>query len=334
MYHLRLALFVLPVLLTAAEPGRKVSVFVANSAGDNITIIDAATNRVTGEIKVSPAPHGIVASPDKTRFYVSSEADDVLDIVDRRSGTVLRRVPIGRRPNNVAITPDGRRVYICIRERSWVDIVDTQTFEKVKSVEVGRNPHNVYLMPDGRHMLATSMGDQKLTFINVKTEEAEFELPLSGIPRPVAIDAASGNAVRRLFVQLSDLHGFSVIDYPTRRETEKIQFPEAPPDAKPLIARTFSHGIGIAPDRKTLWVTSLLNHTVYVFSLPDLKRLGAVRTGNAPDWLTFHPDGSRCYVSNAGENTVSVVEVATRKEITRVPVGKVPKRLIALDLPD
>ena len=50
-----------------------------------------------------------------------------------------------------------------------MDVVDTASLEKVKSVPVGKGPHNVYLTPDGQHMIATSMDENKLTFINVKT---------------------------------------------------------------------------------------------------------------------------------------------------------------------
>ncbi|MGH8246238.1 MAG: cytochrome D1 domain-containing protein, partial [Gammaproteobacteria bacterium] len=283
-------LLVLSLLLAAPAAAGTLRIYVANSAGNNVTIIDPAAMKAVGEIIVSPSPHGIVPSPDKSRFYVSSEADHVLDIVDRKSGKVIRRVPIGRRPNNVAITADGRRVYICIREESWVDIVDTETMEKVKSVPVGRNPHNVYATANGKWMLATSMGDQKLTLINIKTEEPEFEIPVGGIPRPVAIEADGSGAPRRLFVQLSDLHGFAVVDFAARKVMDKILLPDAPAGATPLIPRTFSHGIGIAPDRKTLWVTSLLDNSVSVFSMPDLKRLDTIATGRAPDWLTFTPD--------------------------------------------
>ena len=49
--------------------------------------------------------------------------------------------------------------------------------------------------------------------------------------------------------------------------------------------------------------------------------------------LTFTPDGSRCYVSNAGSDSVSAIDVASRKELTRIPVGKVPKRIISVELP-
>jgi YVTN family beta-propeller protein len=321
------------VLLAAPLMAGTVQVYVANSAGDNVTVIDTASDRVSGNIKVSNNPHGIVPSPDKNFFYVSSETENVLDIVERKTSKVIRRVPIGKRPNNVAITPDGRHVYVCIREESWVDIVDTVSMEKVKSVPVGKNPHNVYMSPEGKWMIATSMGEDKLTVIDIKTQEPVFSIPMGGVPRPVAIDAEPHSAPKRLFVQLSDLHGFAVVDFAKRKVVDKITLPDGPPGAVPLIPRTFSHGMAITPDRKELWVTSLLDNSVSAFTLPDLKRITTIHVGKGPDWMTFTPDGKRCYLSNAGSDSVSVLDVASKTELTKIAVGKVPKRIIAVELP-
>lgn len=317
--------FCIPMLLSAS-----VRIYVANSDDDHITIIDPVAVAAVGEINVSPNPHGIVSSPDKTRLYISSESKDVLDVWDRRSNRIIRRVPLGRRPNNVAITRDGRRVYVCIRQEAVVAIVDTASLEVERRVEVGRGPHNVYLTPDGKYMLATAMDDHKITAIDVNTETPAFEIPVGGVPRPLAIDPLQGTP-KRLFVQLSNLHGFAVVDYASRTVTRRVLLPDAPAGAKPLIPETFSHGIGIAPDGKTLWVNSLLDNSVSVFSMPDLQRLSTIPVGRGPDWLTFTPDSKRCFVSNAGSNSVSVLDVVSRKEVTRIPVGKVPKRIICTD---
>ncbi|HVW84730.1 MAG TPA: hypothetical protein VHB50_08610, partial [Bryobacteraceae bacterium] len=257
---------VLLVLSALTAFAGQVHIYVTNSDDNKITVIDAATNKVSAEIPVSPNPHGIVPSPDGKRFYVSSESKDLLDVVDRRTSKVIRSVPIGMRPNNVAITADGKRVYVCIRGKSWVDIVDTASLEKVKSVEVGKGPHNVYRTPDDKYMIATSMDGEKLTAIDVKTEEPVFEIPVGGVPRPVLIDANPDKTINRLFVQLSNLHGVETIDWATRKITGKILLPAYPPDARPLIPATFSHGMAISPDHKTLWVDSLLNNDVNVFS--------------------------------------------------------------------
>ena len=321
----------LPIVLAAPLFASSLRIYVANSDDNIITIIDPATDTAVGEISVSPSPHGIVASPDGKRFYVSSESKDVLDVVDRKTMKIVRSVPLGTRPNNVAITADGKRVYICIRGAAQVDIVDTASLERVKSVPVGKGPHNVYRTPDGLHMIATSMGDNKLTVISVKTEEPEFDIPLDGVPRPVMIDAGPDNSIKRLFVQYSNLHGFAVVDYPSRKVVDKILLPDGPPGARPLIPATFSHGLGISPDHKNLWVNSLLDNSVSVFSLPELKRITTIPLGRGPDWMTFTPDGKRCYISNAGANSVSSIDTASFKELKRIPVGKIPKRIIAAD---
>jgi YVTN family beta-propeller protein len=67
--------------------------------------------------------------------------------------------------------------------------------------------------------------------------------------------------------------------------------------------------------------------------MPDLKLLGGVRVGETPDWLTFTPDSKSVYVSCAGENYVTAVDVQSRKVVTHIPVGQVPKRNITAILP-
>jgi YVTN family beta-propeller protein len=306
-------------------------IYVTNSDDSKISVIDPATDTVVREIAVSANPHGIVPSPDGKRFYISSESKDLLDVVDRASGKVIRSVPIGLRPNNVAITEDGKRVYVCIRGKSQVDIIDTESLTRVKSVEVGKGPHNVYRSPDGKLMIATSMEGEKITAIDVKTEEPTFAFEPGGVPRPLIMDANPDKSIRRLFVQLSNLHGFEVIDWASRKVTQKVELPVAPPDAKPLIPATFSHGMGISPDRRTLWVDDMLNNTVNVFSMKDLKPVAVIPVGRGPDWMIFTPDGKRCYVSNAGANSVSSIDARTFRELKQIPVGKVPKRIIVAD---
>ena len=91
--------------------------------------------------------------------------------------------------------------------------------------------------------------------------------------------------------------------------------------------------MAVTNDGKTLVVNSRLNSSLYEYSLPDLKLAGESKVGHHPDWLTFTPDSKRVYVANAGSNSVSVVDVAERKEIAQIPVGQVPKRNITAVLP-
>jgi YVTN family beta-propeller protein len=82
-----------------------------------------------------------------------------------------------------------------------------------------------------------------------------------------------------------------------------------------------------------LVVNSRLNGALYSYSLPDLKLAGSADVGRAPDWVTLTPDGKSAYVANAGSNSVSVIDLKTMKEVTRIQVGQVPKRNITAMLP-
>src|SRR5436305_2101327 len=87
--------------------------------------------------------------------------------------------------------------------------------------------------------------DDHITAIDVNTEEPAFTISPGGVPRPLTIDARPDGSINRLFVQLSNLHGFETIDYEKRSVSGKYLLPKAPPDAKPLIPATFSHGMAI-----------------------------------------------------------------------------------------
>ena len=89
----------------------------------------------------------------------------------------------------------------------------------------------------------------------------------------------------------------------------------------------FPNGMVVTPDNKTLVVCSRLNNYLYSYSLPDLKPLGAAELGGkGAAWVTLTPDGKTAYVANPVTNDVSVIDVKTMKEVTRIPVGYVPKR--------
>ena len=84
--HLWLVLMFATLPALSPAHGGSALIYVTNSAGDNIHVIDPATNKVVQEIKGVEAAHGIVAAPDGSRVYVSNEADTTLDVFDRASG--------------------------------------------------------------------------------------------------------------------------------------------------------------------------------------------------------------------------------------------------------
>lgn len=306
-----------------------------NSAGDDVHIIDPATNRVVGEIHGIEVGHGAAAAPDGSRLYVSNEAESTLDVVDTLTLRVMNHVPLSGHPNNIAVTPDGRRVYVAIRQAPGaVDVVDTVAMMVVKTIATDGAMHNTFITPDGKYIVAGSIDGENTAIIDVATDEIVWTLYFDLGVRPLAFERNPDGSTRRMFVQLSGFNGFAVVDWASHEETARIELPKLAAGKKPVLeGGNESHGMAVTPDGSKLVVDSRLNSAIYVYSLPELKLIGSVDVGTSPDWVTLTPDGHTAYVANAGSNNVSAVDIDALKEITRIPVGQVPKRNITAMLP-
>jgi YVTN family beta-propeller protein len=326
------ALFALPL---TAQNGRAVIV-QTNSAGDNVSIIDPATDRVVAEIPDAEVVHGAAAAPDGSRLYLSNESTATLDVVDVKTMRITKKIPLTAGPNNLSIRKDGRRVYVAITgAQGGVDVIDTVAQEKTKFIRILGGVHNTFITPDSKWVVAGSTGGSVATVIDTETEIPAWSIHFEGGVRPLCFETNPDGSTKRMFVQITNLHGFAIVDWATRKEVGRIKLPDVPPAERNSegIQGAPAHGILVSPDGKTLWSTSKINSHVYVYSMPDLKYLGAVRVGKVPDWITFTPDSKKLYVANAHDNYVSVIDVAARKEIGKIKVGQVPKRNITAILP-
>src|SRR5206468_5306999 len=129
----------MPVVLGADT----VRIVQTNAAGDNIHLIDPATNTVVAEITGIEVNHGAAVAPDGSRFYFSDEAEHTLDVVNGKTLGVTKRIALSGRPNNVAIRRDGGRVYVAIvSDPGAVDVIDTASLARVKSIPMRGGIHN------------------------------------------------------------------------------------------------------------------------------------------------------------------------------------------------
>jgi YVTN family beta-propeller protein len=313
------------LLLALSLSAKTVRIYVTNRAGDTVHVIDPVTNKVVQVIEGIEGPEGIDFSPDGRRVYISNESENVLDVVDQESGTINKKIPLSGRPNTVAVTKDGRRVFVAIAEAPGaLDVIDTASLKRVKSIPMKGGLHDIYMTPDSKFAVLGSIEGKLLTVVDVQTEQPVWEINFDNGVRTMAFESGPDGSTRRIFVSTSFFHGFEVVDFAEQKVVAKIKLPDEPNGGKTYDRHSPSHGIGVTPDNKTLWVNSKNADAVFVYSLPDLKLLGHVLTGVRPHWLTFSPDSKTVYDINTAENTVSVIDTKTLKEVARVPVGQGP----------
>jgi YVTN family beta-propeller protein len=319
----------------------KVRIYVTNSAGNTVDVIDPATNKQVQTIYGIELPHGVVFGPDGSRVYISNESESVLDVVDGNTGHILEKVPLGGHPNNLTITKDGKRVLVGIRESSGsLDVIDTASLKKTKSIPVSGPVHNVYVTPDGKYAVAGSIDAKNLTVVDLQTDQPVWTLNLGSGVRPMAFEANPDGSTKRIFAQLSGFNGFAVVDFAKHLEVQRIKLPDQPGGYGIAEGRTGtpSHGIGVTPDGKSLWIASTAANALFQYELPSLNLLGYVElphvypqgqkpSGSVPEWITFTPDGKVLYVSNSGDRSISAIDTEKRQLVAIIPAGEVPKRI-------
>ena len=305
-------------------------VLQTNAAGDNVHVIDPATNKVVGTIEDIEVPHGVTISPDGARIYITDEARSTLDVVDAKSLKVTKRIPLSGHPNNVDVSKDGRQVYVAIVQAPGaVDVIDTSSLTNVKTIPLKGGIHNVYVTPDGKFAVAGSIPGKLINVIDTATNAVVWTLPMEAGIRPMAFTRNTDGSTKEIIVQLSDYHGFAVVDFVARKETKRVALPDVPGQEKETqgIQGSPSHGLAITPNGKILWATSKYYDYVAAYSLPDFQLLKVVPVGLHPEWLTIPPDGKSLYVAVAGKDTTVAVDIRSMKVVASIPVGFVPKRI-------
>lgn len=298
--------------------------YVGNSRGDDVSVVDLTSLKVIGDVKLGDRVHGVAVQPDGKRLFVTVESDHTLRIVDTKTGQ-MQAIRVGGRPNQVAVTPDGKYAVVPIRDGDKVDIVDVANGKVVKSLPI-KEPHNALNAGSNRYIFVSSMASHKINIIDLERMDYSAVIPVGGRPRPYVVSPDG----KTMFVAVADLHGFMIVDIASKKVLERVEMPADHPTPHPLVyesADTRTHGLGLTPDGKELWVTSLLDDCVYIYDVAGKRFVGKVATGGSPNWVAFTPDGKYLCVSNTDSNDVSIIDVKAKKEVTRVKVGKAPKRL-------
>jgi YVTN family beta-propeller protein len=318
--------------LPVFSQSQDVRLYVGNSQGNTVSVIDLSSLKKIEDLTVGQHVHCIALTPDGRRLFTTSEVDHTLVISDTATKQIIATVKLPGKPNECAVTPNGRYVTVPIRDGDSVAIVDVPQAKIVKVLPI-KEPHNSVNIGSNRYTYVSSMGSHEIDVIDLEKLDYSAHIPVGGRPRPFVVSKDG----RTMYVAVSDLHGFNVVDIASKKVTDRVEMPsEHPGPPRPRefeTPDTFTHGLALTPDETEVWVTSLLDDSIYIYDLKAKKFTGPLKTGDGPNWVVFSPDGKYACVSSTDSDDVSLFSVKERREVARVKVGKVPKRLAVAVVP-
>lgn len=306
--------------------------YVANTSGDTLSVIDLDRQTVVSEVRVGKHPHGLALSPDQRKIYCSVESERAIKFLDTATDQIIATVATTGLPNQLAATPDGRWVYVAINDKGTADIIDAGQAKVTKTLDIGQRPHNCYCPRGARYMYVTSIRDHLVKQFDFAQGHAlKQTVRFDGAVRPLCITRDE----KRLFVALEGLHGFGWADLTTGKQLGRMEQPLPPTEKRSKFAYMNTHGLELRPGDHELWVTSFIGNGLMVYDITGErpKYVNTVAVGDAPNWLTFSPDGQYAYSANAGANSITIVDCQTRMAVKEIKTGPVPKRLLEVHPP-
>ncbi len=305
----------------AADPGENRRLYVAvpgirnyveyGGVGVLVYDIDAGHRWVKRiplpEIQPGDTPEnvkGICASARTGRLYVSTIRR--LLCLDLLTEKVLWNRTYEGGCDRMAISPDGKLIYLpCLEGPHW-HVVDALTGDVLARIVTDSGAHNTVYGPDGTRVYLAGLKSPLLSVADPQSHRVIHTVgPFGNVIRPFTVNGSQ----TLCFVNVNDLLGFEVGDLRTGRKLFRV---EVSGYRKGPVKRHGcpSHGIGLTPDERELWVCDAANSAVHVFDATAMppRQVTSIRLREQPGWVTFTLRGDYAYPS-----TGEVVDTKTKR---------------------
>ncbi len=278
-----------PYTVTINAAGTKA--YVTNSNGTTVTIIDLATNTVSGTIPGFDGPSGFVITPDGNHAYVNNYGGPLgvgsgngitVRVVDLHTNAIVGpAITVGQAPAALAITPDGAYVYVV----SYVDgnqgtgtisiIRTSNNTVQLNAITGFSGPFAIAITPNGQYAYVTNFGSNNfspvgttVSVVNIGSNTIVDTIALGVQPAGVAI--APDGSVAYVSNYNTVYGGVGFTDLISGQGTVNIIDLQTNTVIAPLIEVGSSpSAIAVSPNRQFAYVTDYSSNAVSVIILPS-----------------------------------------------------------------
>jgi DNA-binding beta-propeller fold protein YncE len=249
---------------------------------------------------------GIAVSLSLNSIYISTI--ESLQRIDLTTDKLVWEKKFEGGCDRMSVSPDGKTMYLPSFENSFWNVVDCTTGDIIKKIPVNKKAHNTIFAPSGKFVYLDDLASPWLYVADPKTHTLVNKIgPFANNIRPFTINGKEN----LVFVTVDSLLGFEIGDLTTGKKLAHVEVQGW--NQGPVRRHgNPSHGIGLTPDEKELWVADGHNMRVHVFSAQaPYQQLTSIPLQDMPGWIVISMDGKYVYPSS-GE----VIDRKTRKIIT------------------
>jgi YVTN family beta-propeller protein len=299
-------------MLSARTVGQPYRLYVPESGGRTVTVIDPVAGKVIATYPTGLDPQHIVPAWDLTTLYATNDLANTVTPIDPKTGRPSGPAISVDDPYNMYFTPDGSSAIVVAEARQDLDFRDPHTFALKQRVHVDcAGVDHLDFSADGSFFVASCEFAAKLVKVDTSTFHIVGYLPLrNSSPQDVKLDAAGTT----FYVADKFLRGVHLIDASSFHEVGFI------PTGKD------AHGLYPSRDGTQLYVSNCGAGTVSVIDFASRKvvAIWTIPGGGSPDMGGVSPDGKTLWLTGRYSHRVYGFDTASGKLTARITVGAEP----------
>jgi YVTN family beta-propeller protein len=305
-------------------------VYAAEQFSNTVSVIDPATNRNLGVIRLGDLQptnlsplykgqvlvHGLGFSPDRKTLAVVSIASNSVTFIDTATNGIKHTTYVGRSPHEAFFTQDGSEVWVTVRGQDYVAVLNGTTYAEKARITVPNGPGMTIFSPDGQYGYVCSSFTPETVVVDTKTHAIVGRVKQVS---PFCPNIAASPDGEQVWLTLKDVGKVMV-------------FGAKPPFA---VLRVLDTGpitnhvnlVRIAAGQFAYVTVGGLNQ-VKVFRTTDYERLATIPVGDLPHGIWPSGDGTRVYVGIENGDAVTAIDTATNQVIATIPNGQAAQALV------
>ena len=252
---------------------------------------------------------GICASAKTRLIHISTKAS--LMCLDMVSEELLWERRYDKGCDRMALSPDGQLIYQPSLEKDQWYVLDAASGDEIARITPDSRAHNTVYGLDGRRCYLAGLGSPLLAVADTSSHTAVMQVgPFSHNVRPFTVNGRQ----TLVFACINECLGFEIGDLSTGKKLHRIEV-EGVERGKVKRHGCPSHGIGLTPDEKEVWVCDGHNQQMHIFDATVMppRQIASIQCRDEPGWITFSNDGRLAYPSSG-----DVVDVQTRRIIANL----------------
>ncbi len=260
----------------------------------------------------SPAVAG-----DRPLVYVPNDNSNTVTVIDQQTMAVIGTYPAGHEPQHVVPSYDLKTLYVVADQAPGDGLtpIDPKTGAVGAQIHV-TDPYNLYFTPDGQYAIVVAEAFKRLDFYDPATWKLHDSLALPTCDGVDHIDFTADG--RTLLASCEFANRLAVVDVATHKLLRTINLTQ--------VSGGMPQDVKLAPDGSVFYVADMIANGIYVVDGTASKVLGFIPTGKQAHGLYIDRSATRLFITNRGEGSISVLDLATQKVTTKwlIPGGGSP----------